>query len=163
MARPTERVVAILRRAGVSPIEVRGGKPLWFAYEGGDAVREANGELLAAQTFCRYVREGWLLPIEVGRYRSRTLSDPAATEEPKAAEDEMRAQLPSPQQTAILRRVAIHKLMVEYRNGAKLYSYGDGVPIRDRDAERLIARKWVVPESPGLFGEVAQVYIAHSP
>jgi hypothetical protein len=89
------------------------------------------------------------------------VSDPAIPVQTKV-EDDLSKQLPTPQQTAILRRASLHKLTVEFVEGRKRYSYGDGVPVRREDAERLIARRWVVPESPGLFGDEPQVYVYRS-
>lgn len=160
MAQPSGRMVSILRAASLSPIEVVGPHPFEFAYDGGETVRDANSRPITTRAFCRWVREGWLVPVEVGRYRSRILSDPAI-EAPIKPEDDMSRQLPTPQQVAVLRRVASHKLVAQFRDGRKEYAYGDGLPVKRQDAERLIARGWVRPESPGLFrDEDAQTYTA---
>lgn len=162
MGRPTRRVVEILRRTAGGAVMVRGGDRLEYTYETGETIRDDRGYPLRTAAFCRFVREGWLLPgPDVGIWRSRELTDPPLIGEAKA---DMTQQRPTPQQTAILRRVATHRLMATFIDGRKQYSYGDGVPVKRNDAERLIHNRWVVPESPGLFrDEEPQTYVSRSP
>jgi hypothetical protein len=157
----------MLRRAGSGGIAVRtvysGDLPcLFFGYDDGGELRDAAGRLVQPLAFSRYVREGWLLPgDDVGTWRPRTVAEG----EPPQPErrPEMGKQLPTPQQTAILRRVSAHKLAVSFVEGKRVYSYGDGVPVKRDDAERLVRNRWVVPESPGLFDDEPQTYVCRSP
>jgi hypothetical protein len=166
MPLPSERTVSMLRRAADSAVIVEADPltgDMWFAYaDDGEELRDEGGRLLTARAFCRFVREGWLLPgDDVGLFRARTVPDGRPQ---RKQEVEVGEQKPTPQQTAILRRISVHKLVVAFVDGRKGYSYGDGVPVRREDAERIIRNRWVVPESPGLFyGEEPQSYVCRSP
>lgn len=162
---PSRLTTEILRRAAGGEVVAHPDleENFWYAYEDGTPLLDRYGRMLSTRAFCRFLRHGWLLPVEVGRWRARSVADgaPPAPEAPK--EEEMPEQRPTPQQVAILRRISTHKLVVGFTDGRKGYSYGDGVPISRADAERLIARRWVIPESPGLFhGEEPQTYVARS-
>lgn len=166
MPRPTERVVEILRRAAVDQIGVRTIRSSLtsdilatrFVYGDGAEIF-AGGHPMTGRDIGRMVREGWLIPgDDVGLWRARTLADPAIEAKPRR--EGVGEQRPTLQQTAILRRISTHKLVVAFIDGRKGYSYGDGLPVRREDAERLIRNRWVTPESPGLFhGEEPQSYV----
>jgi hypothetical protein len=152
----------MLRRAGSGGIAVNPGAASFGYADSGELLRDQRGNVLEVASFCRFVREGWLLPgDDVGTWRPRTVAEG----EPPQPErkDEMGRQLPTPQQTAILRRVSTHKMAVSFVEGKRVYSYGDGVPVKRDDAERLVRNRWVVPESPGLFDDEPQTYVCRSP
>lgn len=163
--RPSRLTTDMLRRAAGGRVEVRSGRPrpadepkLHYAYETGDVVLDAKGYALSTRAFCRIVKAGWLLPVEVGVYRARAIPDgPAPTQDDE--EDMAREHLPTTQQTAILRRASLHRIVVSFIEGRRVYEYGDGVPVNRKDAERLIARGWVRPETPGLFRDEPQSYV----
>ena len=158
---PSERVVEILRRASVDQIMFCGRGGARYSSTG-EAVVDGWGDALDARPFGYMIRQGWLLPgDDVGLWRARRLDDPAI-EKPK--EELVGQQKPTVQQTAVLRRISQKKLVVTIIEGKKTYAYGDGLPVKRQDAERIIANRWVAPESPGLFGrdEDAQTYVCRS-
>jgi len=162
MPLPSKRTVEILRRAADGGIRIADRRrPV---YGDGAAVRDQYGNPLPVSSFCLFVRRGWLLPGEdVGMWRARDLAEGKAPAMAKG-EDELAGQSPTPQQVAILRRIAQTRLVVSFVGGRKTYAYADGPEVRRQDAERLIRQRWVVPESPGLFhGEEPQTYIALKP
>src|SRR6185295_4342798 len=72
---PNRRAVEILRRAArgavvVRPTVVRGVPVTRFCYEAGEPILNERGYDLTLWSFCRMVRTGWLLPVEVGVYRA---------------------------------------------------------------------------------------------
>jgi hypothetical protein len=59
----------------------------------------------------------------------------------------------------MLRRISTGRLIVTMQEGRRGFAYDDGTPVSRADAERLIARGWVKPESQGLFREEPQSYV----